>query len=288
MFEGLEWITPSSLAIESSDLIILTFWRPLCCDSLQIQSFLNNLSSRYQGLGVDVVGVVTPLYECEKDLGVNLEYLSRHNIVYPVLMDIHGRLAARQDLARLPTTQIICSEEVIASYPGWFSEYNLEVLLRDSIRLKKTETLPSFDGFVSYFRDIVESHARGGFAVSPDIHFGASEDSLRKLSIEGEFDLTSDGLLLHAGSRFIVRFKSRTCFAAISPLFSQARVDVLLNGGFVRSHAIGADILKAPSGASYLDVTRPALYNLVGGGWGNRELSITTSGSILVHDLFFR
>ncbi len=84
-----DWINSPPLTMEQlkGKVILVDFWTYSCINCIRTLPFLKNWYSKYNKDGFVVIGIHTPEFEFEKDLGNVKDAVKRFEITYPVALD---------------------------------------------------------------------------------------------------------------------------------------------------------------------------------------------------------
>ncbi len=86
---GGEWLNSPPLALEDlkGKVVLVKFWTYTCINCIRTFPHVNAWKEKYADDGLVIVGVHTPEFEFEKDLGNVREAVSDYEIKYPVVQD---------------------------------------------------------------------------------------------------------------------------------------------------------------------------------------------------------
>lgn len=84
-----QWLNSPPLKIEGlrGKVVLVEFWTLGCSNCRAVQPHIKDWHARYAELGLVVVGVHTPEFNYEKDLGTVRQYVTDQDIRYPVAID---------------------------------------------------------------------------------------------------------------------------------------------------------------------------------------------------------
>lgn len=94
-FSGIQaWINtpgnkPLSMTSLKGKVVLVDFWTYSCINCIRTLPYITTWDKRYRDQGLVIVGVHSPEFEFEKDLGNVRKAVSRYNIQYPVALDNH-------------------------------------------------------------------------------------------------------------------------------------------------------------------------------------------------------
>lgn len=68
-------------------VVLVEFWTFLCYNCKNVEPWMKSVHARYAGRGLQVIGVHTPEFEQERDVGRVRAYLAENGIDWPVAID---------------------------------------------------------------------------------------------------------------------------------------------------------------------------------------------------------
>ncbi|WP_109127341.1 redoxin family protein [Dyella sp. C11] len=91
---GTRWLNSPPLTTQSlqGKVVLVEFWTRECINCLHVLPHTKALYDRYAGDGLVVVGVHTPEYDEERDVGALKNAISTLGIKYPIVMDNDYRI----------------------------------------------------------------------------------------------------------------------------------------------------------------------------------------------------
>ncbi len=79
--------TPQSLARLKGKVVLVEFWTFGCYNCRNVEPYVKQWHARYASEGLIVIGVHTPEFAHEADLGRVRKYLNENGITHPVVLD---------------------------------------------------------------------------------------------------------------------------------------------------------------------------------------------------------
>ncbi len=84
-----EWLNSESLSMEAlrGKVVLIDFWTYSCINCIRTLPFIEGWHEKYVDDGLVIIGVHTPEFEFEKDVGNVRKALEEYNLQYPVVQD---------------------------------------------------------------------------------------------------------------------------------------------------------------------------------------------------------
>jgi len=224
---GTQWFNTEPLT--TADLrgrtVLVDFWTLTCINWLRTQPYVRAWSRRYRGDGLVVVGVHTPEFSFEHDVGPVQKAISERGIDYPVAVDNDYAIWSAFDNHYWPALYFVDAEGLIRDehfgegrYDG--SERVLQKLLgveRDLVRVEGLGVEAEADWDHLRTPETYLGYRRGKRLASPDVVPDVSgryelPDRLpvNHWALSGEWVLGSEtAVLTGAGGRIAFRFHAR-------------------------------------------------------------------------------
>ena len=93
-----QWLntpTPMTSAGLRGDVVLVEFWTYLCYNCHNVEPWVLATQAKYAPAGLQVIGIHTPEFAEERDVGNVRRYLERHRITWPVAIDNDYRVWTR-------------------------------------------------------------------------------------------------------------------------------------------------------------------------------------------------
>ncbi|WP_128254801.1 redoxin domain-containing protein [Falsirhodobacter deserti] len=118
-FEGLEnWINSDPLTMGSlrGKVVLVDFWTFGCVNCINTLPHLTQWHETHAANGLVIVGIHTPEFPFERDLGALQDAVARHGIAYPVVQDNRYRTWQAYGTRYWPTSVLVNREGRIVKY----------------------------------------------------------------------------------------------------------------------------------------------------------------------------
>jgi len=126
LFEAQQWLNtqPLSAADLRGKVVLVNFWTYSCINCLRILPHVRAWAQKYQSRGLIVIGVHTPEFAFEKDLGNVSKALVSLGVGYPVAIDNDFRIWRAFDNAAWPALYFIGADGSIRRHVFGEGEYD--------------------------------------------------------------------------------------------------------------------------------------------------------------------
>jgi thiol-disulfide isomerase/thioredoxin len=132
----IEWLNtdhPLDLKMLRGQVVLLDFWTYCCVNCLHIIPLLSDLEDRF-GEKLLVIGVHSPKFTNERELGQLKDAIKRYDIRHPVIHDPDRQLWEEYAVRAWPTLVLISAEGyIIGHYPGEPQPGVLETLIERAL-----------------------------------------------------------------------------------------------------------------------------------------------------------
>lgn len=118
-FEGLEnWMNSEPLTINAlrDRVVLVDFWTFACSNCVNTLPWLNRWHQTLGPKGLTIVGVHTPEFPFERELGGLEDAMSRHGIGYPVAQDNRYRTWMAYQIRYWPTSVLVGRDGRVVQY----------------------------------------------------------------------------------------------------------------------------------------------------------------------------
>jgi thiol-disulfide isomerase/thioredoxin len=275
------WINTSSLTPANLDekLVLVNFWSYACLKCQKMFPHLRRWWYRYKDYPFLLIGIHTPEFEFEKEVGNVRQAVREFGIDWPVVIDndyINWRNFGNQ---RWPANFLFDpSGNLLFQQFGEDDYVETEIAIQEALK-------ENSDGFP--FPDIEpdwHSHGDACFTPTPDLYCGYARGRLdnsegnnfdmpfryrlsngprrNSIALLGSFVTKAEHVeSANEGATLLLQFRATEVNLVLKPVEGEARVKLTFNGKGLPETIRGRDVSE--SGEIILE--KPALYNLVKG-----------------------
>lgn len=142
-FTWLNTLEPLSLEKLKGHVVVLDFWTYCCMNCMHMVPVLENISKKFEGKPVAVIGVHSPKFQNEKNVENVAEAITRYEIAHPVIVDSAMKIWRTYGVNAWPTFVILDTKGNIAyRWSGETPESKFEAVITELLdRGKKEGTL---------------------------------------------------------------------------------------------------------------------------------------------------
>jgi thiol-disulfide isomerase/thioredoxin len=287
-FEGATgWLNspPLTAAELRGRVVLVQFWTFTCINWLRTLAYVRAWADRYAGRGLVVVGVHTPEFDFEHDLGNVRQQVKDLQVGYPVVVDNDYAIWSAFDNHYWPAAYFVDAQGQIRHHRfGEGDESRSEMVLQQLLADANNGDGDPDQDLTSVEAAGVEAAADWASLRSPETYLGyertgnfvtpngalldqsyayAAPPQLRlnQWALAGDWTVTANAVVLNqAGGRLLYRFQARDLHLVMTPPESgtPVRFQVRLDGQ-APGPAQGGDVDDQGNGT----LTHPRLYQLV-------------------------
>ena len=279
------WINTPALTPEQlrGKVVLVDFWTYSCINCLRTLPYVRAWADKYRDRGLVVIGVHTPEFAFEKDLGNVRKAVRDLKIDYPVAVDNNYAIWSAFFNNYWPADYFIDGRGQIRGHAFGEGDYDtserlIQTLLKDAGHADVSQALVSVHGagveaapdaadvkssetYVGY--DRAESFASLGGVVKdkPHSYSVPGQLQLNQWGLQGDWDVQGEkGVLVRTPGRIVFRFHARDLHLVLGPAQDgkPVRFKVLLDGK-APGDEHGEDVDAAGTGS----VTGQRLYQLI-------------------------
>lgn len=266
---GGEWLNSPPLALDElkGKVVLVKFWTYTCINCIRTFPFVNAWEEKYADDGLVIIGVHTPEFEFEKDLGNLKEAVEDNKIKYPVVQDNDYKIWRAYKNRFWPAKYLVDQNGCIVN--EHFGEGNYE------------ETEKLIQDLLGVSGDLVDDEvyrSEGGKTPERYLGYGRTEDfvspegvkkdkvaaysfpqkiELNEHAFMGNWLIGEEYARAAAGAKLNLHFKAKEVFLVMrSKDGSTKKVMVGLDGG---AKGLGADVGED----GLMEVSKDRLYKLV-------------------------
>jgi thiol-disulfide isomerase/thioredoxin len=248
-FEGATaWLNSPPLTAESlrGKVLLVDFWTLTCINWLRTEPYVRAWARAYRDDGLVTIGVHTPEFSLEHEIGLVRQAIQEREIGYPVALDNDYKIWEAFDNHYWPALYFVDRDGVIRGHH--FGEGRYEHSERVIQQLLGVER-----GLVSVEAVGVEAEADWNNLRSPETYLGYARRErmalverlrLNQWGLAGEWTTTEENVVLdHAGGSIPYRFHARDAHLVLSRATQEPiPFRVLLDGEAPgRSHGLDTD-----------------------------------------------
>ena len=314
-----EWANSEPVALEDlhGRVVLLDFWTYTCVNCLRTLPYLQAWDDTYRDAGLTIIGIHTPEFDFEKDLGNVKQAVKDLGVDWPVALDNSRLTWTSFQVNAWPTKVLIDADGVVRyrnSGEGHYRETEEEIrnLLQKAgmsvpAAFSTAPGAPNFDAYRGITREVYAGKAWEAFSFPPYLgNPGGHSVSAKDFKDPGErkdgsFYLhglwrSEDEDVVHARATegytdyLALPFNAGEANAVLRPMTDQPfRLRVTLDGKPVPEGSRGADIqMDAQTGDTHVEVNTSRLYWLYKGARDKHELRLwPTTDTFAVHSFTF-
>ena len=279
------WLNSSPLTAADTRgrVVLVDFWTYTCINWLRTLPYIRAWAHRYQDHGLVVVGVHTPEFDVEHDLGNVRRAITDLGVDYPVVVDNDYAIWSAFDNHYWPALYLIDAQGDIRHHRFGEGDYDrseriIQRLLTDAGRggvgqdmvavepagveaEADWDSLWSPENYLGYERTENFASSNGAVLETPYVYAAPARLRLNHWALAGDWTVKRQAIVLNqAGGRIAYRFHARDLHLVMAPparetpVRFQVRIDNQPPGT-----AHGADLDDQGSGT----LTDPRLYQLI-------------------------
>lgn len=277
---------PLSLSDLKGKVVLVDFWTYTCINCIRTLPHVTSWYDKYKDKGFVVIGVHTPEFQFEHDMGNVQNAIKMYNIHYPVPQDNNYAIWNNYNNQYWPAEYLIDANGNIRRTHFGEGEYDqTEMAIQALLKEKGAKITSSLDKMPDqtptmqlspetylgsnrmeyYFPDQNTGVVNKNFILSDNL-------SQNTFSLGGNWNITSDNAITGVGAELNYNFSADKVYLVLRPGSAKnAKVRVFLDGKVVDSSNMGADV---QNGVVTIDTDR--LYNLIDlkGNGGSHILKI--------------
>lgn len=308
-----QWINSEPLTMQSlrGKVVLVDFWTYSCINCIRTLPYITAWNEKYSQHGLVIVGMHSPEFTFEKDLGNVRDAVQKFGIKYPVALDNDHKTFSVFGNRYWPHKYLFDAKGNLRYDhigEGGYEETEMQIrkLLAENGADVSAIPIESEDKYINpalgvvvggmtrelyAIRDTVNTdgfNAEGRKAIYND----DNRHDLEGIYLQGEW-LTGNDHMLHIGKSgsFLIVYSGRTASPVIgSPTGQNIVVVVFLDGKPVPKELAGADLKIDNNAKSYADISgAPRLYSLINAqvGFGRHELRVETDGGLAIWSVTF-
>lgn len=248
---GGEWLNSEPLTMQSlrDNVVLVDFWTYTCINCIRTLPYLRTWHKKYADDGLVIVGVHTPEFEFEKDLGNVQKAVEDFELKYPIMQDNNYATWRAYNNRYWPAKYLIDKDGTIRYTHFGEGEYNeteqwIQKLLKETGKIvDESIDNPTYQ---------VESR-------TPETYLGTARGDYSRITTTGKFSQTTEYTNPQKGASLAYRFNASEVFLVMRPITpgTTATVRITLDGKEIGTFA-GDDVVD---GTVTVDTDR--LYKLI-------------------------
>ncbi len=274
-------------------VVLVDFWTYTCINCIRTFPYLTSWDEKYRNMGLVIIGVHTPEFTFEKNYENVKQAIEKYNIKYPVVQDNDYLTWQAFNNHYWPRKYLIDKEGYIrydhigeGGYEE--TEEKIKELLSEIGSDTKHIEITKEEIKRNKFFITNELYAGHAFALSRDQNIGNKEGlqpgetidylpdriDANKIYLKGNWKSNPDDLqLIGEEGSVILSFFANSANIVAEALSEPVEAEVFIDGNYITQEQAGKDVQFNGSKA-FIKVTKPQLYNVVDGDYGNYELTI--------------
>lgn len=293
-------------------VVLVEFWDCTCINCTRTLPYIKEWARKYEEFGLVVIGVHTPKFPFGKNPEIVQKAIERHGIVFPVVMDNEGGIAAKYEHRAWPTLHLIDKHGFIryqSSGEGNYSttERVIQTLLYDA----------DLGAELPLLMEPLREEDRPGsvlYRPTPELFAGYLKGSIG--NVEGfspesvveyvDPDMYVDDRIYAVGTwlndrnslrhyertvgRIVISYHAREAHAVLKPEGDRGfEIVVKQDGRFLTEENKGDDVRIVQDGRSVVEVSEARMYSVIKNQrYGEHVLTLTTdSDGLSVYSFSF-
>ncbi len=313
-FAGItNWINSEPLTMQAlrGKIILVDFWTYSCINCIRTLPYLVAWNEKYSKYGFVIVGVHSPEFVFEKNLGNVKDAVQKFNIGYPVALD-NDHLTFSGFGNRFWPHKYLFDARGNLRYDhigeGGYEETEKQIqklLVENGANISNIPVEPENKYANVDLGAAVEGMSNEMYAIRDIINTDGPNIEGRKAVYKDDRNHRVDGIYLNgqwmtsadymlstgSNSSFVISYSGRTASPVIgSPLGQKLTAKVLLDGNLVPRTSAGIDLKFDQDGSSYVEISgHPRLYSLVNAKipFGKHEIRVETDTGLAIWSVTF-
>jgi thiol-disulfide isomerase/thioredoxin len=268
-------------------VIVLMFWDYTCTNSLRALPYVVEWNKKYESFGLVTIGIHTPKFPFGKNPDYVQKAIERCGVVFPVVMDNEGLIAANYGQRSWPTMYVVDKQGFIRfqnSGEGNYlaSERVIQTLLYDAgaeddlpylmepLREEDKAEAICFKATPEIFAGYLRGSIGNVEGFSPESVVEYSDPQLYvddRIYAVGNWMNGKNSLALPAqengSGKIVLSYHALEVNAVIEPHAKHSEATVLQDDNYLTTENKGSDVLIAHDGRSLVLLDEPRTYNIV-------------------------
>jgi thiol-disulfide isomerase/thioredoxin len=271
LIQGGEWLNsePLSMGDLKGKVVLIDFWTYSCINCQRTLPYLRDWWKKYEDSGLVIIGVHSPEFEFEKDLGNVQEAAKDFALEYPIMQDNDFRTWRAYNNRYWPAKYLIDKDGYIRYYHFGEGEYDeteeaIQLLLEEiGADVKDVEVKnPGYqtysrtpETYLGYWR--IDNFSSNEKLVKDNLttYTVPSKIPNNGVAYEGNWLVEYQHANPQEGAKLLLNFESKEVFLVMRPKGDSSKVKVLVDG---KEQFFGEDV-----DSGVVTVTSDTLYKIV-------------------------
>lgn len=233
---GGQWFNsdPLSVAELKGKVVLVDFWTYTCINCQRTFPYLKSWHDKYKDQGLVIIGVHSPEFEFEKSATNVQKALLDFGITYPVMQDNDFATWRAYNNHYWPAKYLIDGEGQIRYTHFGEGDYDETEEMIQTL-LKEIGSSPSAK---------VDNPTYRTYARTPELYLGSARYAPNTpITYSGKWSKSAEYAMQEPGSSLTLSFDAKNVYLVMRPVDKSAKVDVYLDGQFVKNVTVEADTL---------------------------------------------
>ncbi len=233
---GGQWLNSEPLRLSElrGKVVLVDFWTYSCINCQRTFPYLRDWWEKYKDDGLVIIGVHSPEFEFEKDVDNVREAAADFDLTYPIVQDNDFATWRAYSNRYWPAKYFIDKDGIIrGTHFGEGAYDESEKLIQKLLSETGSDISQEIDN------PEYEIYSR-----TPEIYLGSKRyNGQNYINLEGDYIQSDEYLAFQKGAQLSLNFEAKNVYLVMNPTEESARVDVYLDGEFLKSVEVTSDSL---------------------------------------------